>query len=282
MKVSIVMAVRDGVAHLPAAFDSVLAQTLRDWELVIVDDGSTDGTAAWLEERARQDARMRVIHQAGAGQGSARLRALRWCRGEYIANLDADDAMLPHRLEFQVRFLDCHPEIGLLGSAAELIDQRGQAYCTYILPTSDAELRQLLKQDNPFFHSAMMFRADILARAGAYDRSFTVAEDYDLWLRLAQHCRIATLPAPLIQYRTHAQSVSRIRRRAGAREVLSIHWRAVHRGWHKPWALVFSLRHVFYLVAPQAVMTLVYWRRRRLNRGTVVRTASWFPRLKRL
>jgi glycosyltransferase involved in cell wall biosynthesis len=279
--VSVIMAVRNGGDYLAEALDSVLAQTFTRWELWVVNDGSTDDTRVRLDDYARRDSRIHVVHRANGGQASARMLALSRCTGEFIGNLDADYVMLPERLERQVCFLHEHPEVGMVGSAAELIDDRGRPYCTYIWPTSDPELRLLLQRDNAFFHSAVMVRAPLLKKAGGYDAVFTVAEDYDLWLRIARHTHIANLAVPLIRYRTHVESLTRTRRRVAAREVLGIQWRAIRRGWHRPWATVFLLRPLFYLLAPQLVAEAIYWYRERRNRGVVVRTASPWPRLGR-
>jgi cellulose synthase/poly-beta-1,6-N-acetylglucosamine synthase-like glycosyltransferase len=278
VRVSIVMAVRNGGEYLPEAVESVLSQTFADWELVVVDDGSIDGSGARLDDYASRDTRIHVEHRVSCGQAKALSDALELCRGDYMGNLDADDAMLPERLEQQVRFLDAHPDVGLLGSAAEFMDESGRPYGTHVWPTSDRELRQLLQRYNPFFHSAVMLRAAVLRMSGGYDPKYTVAHDYDLWMRMARHGRIANLPMPLIRYRTHPQSLTRSRRQLAAYEALSIQWTAVRRGWHNPLSLVYFLRPLFYLLAPQAMVEAVYQRRARRNRGIVVRTASLWPR----
>jgi glycosyltransferase involved in cell wall biosynthesis len=273
-KVSVAMAVHNGGEYLTEAIDSILTQTYAEWELIVIDDGSTDQTASRLDPYAERDTRIRVTHQSNTGLATALQRAVAQCQGEYIARLDADDAMLPERLERQVRFLDDHPEIGLLGTAAELMDERSQPYCTYVWPTTDAELRHLLQRDNAFFHSAVMLRSTVLREVGSYDARYGGAEDYELWLRMAQRCRLASLPDALIRYRTHARNISRVQHRASARAAFGVQIKAVLRGWHPVWALVFSARPIAHALAPYPVLDYVFRRRARRNRGVVVRAAN--------
>ena len=246
--VSVLMGVRDGAAWLPGAIQSVLGQTLEDLELIVVDDGSTDATPALLA--APRDPRLIVERQPRAGLAVALNRALGRARGPLVARLDADDVALPTRLERQRAFLLAHTEVGLLGTAARVIDESGRDVEIIRPPEDDRDIRRVLIRRNPFVHSSVMLRRSVLASAGGYDPSFPVAQDYDLWLRLSAITRMANLAEPLIVRRlvagrvTAARDAERLRAEARAR------WRAVRRGAYPAWGAVFALRPLLALALP--------------------------------
>jgi glycosyltransferase involved in cell wall biosynthesis len=246
--VSVLMGVRDGAAWLSRAISSVLAQTLTDLELVVVDDGSTDATAALLA--AVPDPRLVVERQTRAGLAVALNRALARARAPLIARLDADDVALPARLERQRAFLLAHPEVGLLGTAARVTDGSDRDVAITRPPEDDAGIRRALIRRNPFVHSSVMLRRALVSSVGGYDESFVVAQDYDLWLRLSPITRMANLPEPLVIRRlvagrvTEARDDDRLRAEARAR------WRAVRAGTYPPWSALFALRPLLALALP--------------------------------
>ncbi|HKW90389.1 MAG TPA: glycosyltransferase, partial [Methylomirabilota bacterium] len=154
--VSVLMSVRDGARWVAAAIDSVLGQTLSDLELIVVDDGSTDDTPMLLT-RVR-DPRLVVERQAHAGLARALGRGLALARAPLVARLDADDLARPDRLERQHAFLAAHPEVGLLGAAARVVDEAGREVGEVRPPEDDATLRRVLIRRNPFVHSSIMAR----------------------------------------------------------------------------------------------------------------------------
>ena len=202
--VSVLMPVRNGEAWLGQGIASMLSQELADFELLIVDDGSSDGTPLVLEQFARADDRIRVIRQEPQGIVAALNRALAAARAPYLARLDADDRAMPERLCRQHAFMQAHSGIVLLGSGAEVIDQSGAVVGRLSPPTGGAELMRILRRSNPFIHSTVMMRAAPVRELGGYRAAFLAAEDYDLWLRMAERGEIANLADPLIQYRRHA------------------------------------------------------------------------------
>src|SRR4051794_7899141 len=161
-QVSVVMPVRNGARWLGEAIESVLSQTFGDLELVIIDDGSTDDTPCVLDEYARRDGRVRVIGQPQLGLASALNRGVREVGAEVIARLDADDRMQPERIERQIGFFRAHPETALLGSWAEKIDEQGR-HLGWLRPQTRArELIATLQRTNPFIHSSIMVRSEIV------------------------------------------------------------------------------------------------------------------------
>ena len=269
--VSVVMAVRNGEAYLRDAMDSILAQTLGDFEFIVVDDGSTDGTLSILEDYARLDFRVRVLSQAPQGLGPALNRAISVARGKYIARMDADDVALPERLSRQVAFLEAHPDVGLLGTAVCEVDPGGHPRAVFMMPEGDKQLRRALIRYNPFFHASVMIRRSVLDRVGLYTEEMHWAEDYDLWMRLARHTRLANLQEVLLHRRTEYSGSHSVRHeREQVRHALAIRWRAIRMGMYPLTAMVHLIRPTLMLVLPASLRrSLRLWQRRH---GRIVRT----------
>lgn len=205
-RVSVLISVHDGEATLPATLESIRAQTFGDLEIVVVNDGSTDGTAALL--RGCTDPRLRVIEQPRAGLTKALNAGLRTARGEIIARLDADDTAHPERIAVQVEALDRDPELGLLGSWADIVDERGRVIRRERPPVDDAAIRAQLLWDNAFLHSAIAFRRGVVERVGRYDEAVARSQDYDLVWRVSRVAALANIPRPLLRWRRSVRSIS--------------------------------------------------------------------------
>lgn len=205
--VSVVMPVYNGERYLKEAVESVLNQTLSDFEFIIINDGSTDNTCAIL--KSFTDGRGNLIDQEHQGLIASLNRGLAIARGEYVARMDSDDIALPDRLEKQVAFLRAHPEIGILGTACRLIDEGGLDLGVMRWPIHDLEIRWTSLLSSPFGHPTVMVRRDILMRDGLkYDEAFQRVEDYRLWTRVLSHTRGGNLDEPLLRYRVHPDRVT--------------------------------------------------------------------------
>jgi glycosyltransferase involved in cell wall biosynthesis len=205
--VSVVMAVRNGERFLNDAVKSVCEQTFEDLELIAVDDGSEDSTAQILAAASAADRRLVVIRQQRAGRSAARNRAIKSARAPLIAILDHDDVALPDRLATQHRFLEAHPQIGLVGSRVSFIDDAGRQFYETQCALDDASIRRVFETGTPFAHSAVMFRKDVFLETSGYRPAFTAAQDLDLWMRMSERAQLANLPDVLTRYRVHpAQS----------------------------------------------------------------------------
>jgi len=198
-KVSVLMCVYNDEQFVSQAIESVLAQTYQDFEFVIVDDGSTDGTAAILAKYARTDRRIRILSQANTGTTAAANFGLAQCRGVYVARLDSDDISLPHRLEVEVNFLDRHPDIALVGGGTEVIDVQGRAVGVRNIRASSP--KRALRHRCIYQQSDVMFRREVVLALGGYREKFHNAQDYDLWLRISEVAGIAKLMDILGQWR---------------------------------------------------------------------------------
>ncbi len=195
--------------YLAEAIDSVLGQSFQEWELVAVDDGSSDDSLSILERYSLVDFRVRVIAMPHAGIVSTRNTAIDAARGKFIAALDNDDAMLPQRLERQVEFLRNYPTIVAVGGGGILVDADGDPLINRVFPTSSEEVEsELLAGRNPLMQSCMMFRRDAMLQAGGYQDGRSFAEDYDLFLRLTEIGGIANLNEVLIRQRQHISRAS--------------------------------------------------------------------------
>lgn len=206
--VSVILPVYNGEGFIAEAVDSILRQTFSDLELIVVDDGSDDGTTSVLA--SFEDPRLRV-HTLPENQGivTALNRGFELARGELIARQDADDRSYPLRLEAQVAAFRLDPELIVLGTACDVVDSEGRFLHTHRLPLEDSVLRWRMLFQNSFVHSSVMFRrraVDDLAIL--YDPEHRHAEDYDLWCRLLHHGKGANLPEPLLALRRHPGQVS--------------------------------------------------------------------------
>lgn len=201
------MSVYNGARYLERALDSVLSQTLPDFEFIIVDDASTDETPAILDRYS--DARIVVLrNKVNLGLTRSLNRGLRVTSGEFVARQDADDLSLPHRLASQVEFLDSHSRISLVGTGFVQIDHEGRELGAVEMPTEPDQIREMLFYAHCFCHGSVMARRADLQTVGGYDKRFVTAQDTELWLRLAEAHRLTNLPAPLYAFRTHTESVA--------------------------------------------------------------------------
>jgi len=211
-QISVVMPVRDGARWLGEAIASLQDQTLSDFELIIVDDGSADDSPRIIEASSRDDPRIRAFRQERLGLVPALNRGLLESRAPLIARLDADDRAHPLRLQRQSQYMASHPEVGLLGTWADTIDEQGFLIGSLKPATRPEQLARLLARMNPFVHSSTMMRKAIVQKAGFYRSAFEGAEDYDLWMRISEVAKIANLRECLLQYRVHPASVTHVAR----------------------------------------------------------------------
>lgn len=216
-RVSVVMPVRNGGCFLSEAIQSILGQTFRDFEFIIVDDGSVDNTREILAQAAARDPRVRILSQPPSGIVAA-LEAARACaRGTYLARMDADDVSSPDRLARQVEFLDRNPLIIALGGQVRIIDATGRALKLGRWPVSEKACKTHLEIGSPLCHPAVMMRATAVEACGGYKGVSEPAEDYDLWLRLSKIGEFANLNEIVLDYRVHSNSVTFTRAKANAR-----------------------------------------------------------------
>lgn len=210
--VTVLLAVKDGAATIGQALASVLGQTFRDLELVVVDDGSTDATPDRLA--AVDDARLRVLrNEASAGLASALNRGLDQARGRYVARLDADDVAFPGRLAAQVAVLEARPRLALLGTATIELEASGRLGALHVPPIGVNAVRWHALFGAPVFHPTVMLDREALDRHGLrYDPTFEESEDYDLWSRLLEVAEVDNLERAYVIRRIHSAQATKTRR----------------------------------------------------------------------
>ncbi|KUR76297.1 glycosyltransferase [Novosphingobium sp. FSW06-99] len=209
--ISVAMSIYDGERFLAAAIESVLGQTFADFEFLILDDGSRDASRAIAAHYAARDHRIRLIARENRGLVASLNELLALARAPLVARMDADDVCLPDRFARQVAVLAARPEIGVLGTWTEDIDENDTPYPLDALdhPVDHAQFIAAIDAGAPLLcHPAVMFRRDLVLSVGGYHPAFRHCEDLDLWLRLASVTQIANLPERLLQYRHYSQQVS--------------------------------------------------------------------------
>lgn len=228
-RVTLLLPVRNGLPWLGAALASIFGQTFRNFELILLEDGSTDGTPELL--KVLHDPRLRIIETGGVGIARALNIGLEAARGVYIARHDADDESLPTRLARQVAALESRPDIDVVATVAEYIDASGRvvdnAWVQTVRRQHDAALTpeaiaELMPLTCCITHGSILARTEVLRSVGGYRPEMVPAEDYDLWLRLLPRHRFIKLEERLYRYRVHAdQSGVRMRERQTRQTVLA-------------------------------------------------------------
>lgn len=241
-KISIIMSVRNGERYLGDAINSILMQTYKDFEFIIVDDGSTDASPLILKRFT--DKRIKILTNIiKKGLTKSLNIALNVSRGEYIARMDDDDIARKDRLERQINFLSSHKEIGVVGSWVRLVDKNGKEIGLLKFPCKNTAIIKKIFLYNPIRHSTVLFRKNLIKKYGKYDSDLDGAEDYDLWLRLAKKTKLANIALPLLSYRIHKDRVSEKEEKKVLRSALKARIKAILQ-YH------YSKQNLIYLIIP--------------------------------
>lgn len=205
--VSVVMSVYNDEERVGRSIDSILQQTFQDFEFIIINDGSTDGTAQVLDRYADQDSRIRVIHQENTGLTQALIRGCQQAKGQFIARQDADDWSHPDRLQQQIDHIQRHPEIGFMSCTVQYVGPQGEPLIVISRAKDSQQATQALIHDRqgPPAHGSVLFRKSLYHQVGGYRPEFYFAQDSDLWLRMAEKSLFASIA-----------------------QVLYIHWREIY------------------------------------------------------
>lgn len=201
-RVSVIMAVYNGERFLAEAIESILNQTLLDFEFIIVNDASTDNTEAIVRTYLEKDSRIKLINNdVNSERSVSRNKGIEMSSGKYISVIDADDICLPEKLEKQVQFLDAHQDVGLVGTAFYSIDEKGKELSFH--PSPKPWIREAIHFT---CFPSIMVRKSCLDAVGAYRALFEPAEDYDLWMRVSEKYGVGNISEPLFRYRVHGES----------------------------------------------------------------------------
>lgn len=240
-KVSVLIGVYNAAETLPKTLDSIAAQTFGDFEVVAVNDASTDRSQAVLERfRLRWGAdKLRILtNPKNLGLTKSLNLGLKQVNSPYTARIDADDWWHKDKLRLQVDFLDRHPDYGILGSAYTNVGSRRKTIVQ--VPATDADIRRTIAQRNPFAHSCVMFRTKLVKKLGGYDPKVRYGQDYDLWFRSLDQTKLANLPENLC-YRRTGSGISVDQQRAQMRQSLRTKIKYIQRyrmGWTNYLAII--------------------------------------------
>ena len=226
-KVSVVMNAFNGEAWIDESIQSVLCQTFRDFELIIVDDGSSDRT--WQKINSYSDDRIRTIRQENQGIAAAANRGVEMARSPYIARIDQDDLMMADRLQREFDYLEANPNVALVCTYAQLIYDQMLSDDFYRAPLNSKALALRLVFECPIVQPSVMFRVDVFRKLGGYDGDIRIrgADDFDLWTRMAHEYNLKCLPEPLTRYRVRSNSVSQSTKSVEHNIIISaksLHW----------------------------------------------------------
>ena len=226
--VTVLMSVYNGLPYLNQAIKSVLNQTFSDFEFLIIDDASTDGSRKALKEWANRDDRIRlVLHEENEGLGYSLNEGVKEAYGLWIARMDADDISLDERLEEQITYLREHPSIDVLGTWAVDIDSEGRRLRQRTYPVEHEEIARLI-WTNPLIHPTVMFRKSAVQAVGSYDSTVRKRQDYELWFRcLDAGLGFGNLPKVLLKYRFTGDYYDR--------NDLKVAWEQAKMGWQGCW-----------------------------------------------
>jgi glycosyltransferase involved in cell wall biosynthesis len=206
-KVTVLMSVYNGEKYLQEAIDSILGQTFKDFEFLIVNDGSTDKTGEVLE--SYHDPRIRIItNEKNIGLTKSLNKGLMLASGEYIARQDADDISMPERLKKEVEFLEQNINVGLVGTDYLFTNEKGKVVHIVKCLNGSRELRTKLLEGNQFGHGSVMLRRECIDKVGTYREEFKFSQDYDFYLRIAEVYDVANISEPLYKWRINIESVS--------------------------------------------------------------------------
>lgn len=257
VSVSVVMAVYNEEEHVEKAITSILNQSLKNFELVIVNDGSTDRTSKILQ--SQNDHRIKIIDQQNRGLYPALIAGIAHASGKYIARLDADDEAYPDRLEKQLNYLRLNPQCGWLGTGEERVDTQRGEHTTRLYPAGDAEMRTLAARCIPYSHSSIMFPREVIEGGINYPADAGFMSDFVFFQIVAKKWQVANLREVLVKRRIRDESFfqSTYKRSRQNRRLAWLNFKAAWQFGLWPHHYCFSLARLGYLMLPNSVKHVV-------------------------
>lgn len=212
VQISVLMPVYNGRKYLEQSIESILSQTFKKFEFIIVDDGSTDNSWKIIKKYAAIDKRIVTIRNKSNLRISAALnRGLGVAKGKYIARMDADDWSFPNRLQKQYNYMQKHPKVGVSGGSIEVCDNKLRVINERKYPLSDKAARKIIFRYSPFAHPTTIWNHQMIKKAGGYNRNIPLSQDYDLYFRIGKLSKFGNIKDVLLKLRTHDDSSSIVR-----------------------------------------------------------------------
>jgi glycosyltransferase involved in cell wall biosynthesis len=224
-KISVIMPTFNRACYIAEAIKSVQDQILDDWELIVVDDGSTDGTESIVRGFVEKDSRISYFkNEKNIGIAKTRNRGVTLAKADYVAMLDSDDRWAsPDKLIKQLSFLEQNKELGIVGTNASFMDENGKVTGKHTnFPTDNAGIRQTELYRNILMQSGLLIKKEAIEKAGGYDSKFTICDDHDLWLKIGKNWQFMILPSVDLSYRIHKSGITKAKHFKTACEEMKI------------------------------------------------------------
>lgn len=249
------MPVHNSENYVQASLNSIIDQTYDDFEIILIDDNSQDKTLSIV--KSFKDQRIKIIrNKRRRGVAGSLNIGLKYAKGEYIARMDSDDIARANRFKEQVRFLDTHPEVILVGSWVNIINENGKIISEKKQPVTYESVLENIMKYNPFIHSTVMFRKNILLSIGAYENDLDGAEDYDLFLRVAKKYPVCNIPKKLLSYRVHKGNITLSSMKRVERAALQARVRAITQYGYPIINVLYLIKPFFSYLIPAKIKTL--------------------------
>jgi len=255
-KISVVMSVYNGEKYLEESIKSVLNQTFKNFEFIIINDGSTDGTDNILEKFRKQDTRIKMIRQKNVGLTKSLNKGVKLAQGKYIARIDADDIAMPERLEKQLEFMESNLRLGAIGCWYYMIDKDGKIIKKCKPPTELLKIKKSLLNSVALIHPALMIKKEVLEKVNFYDEKFRYAQDRDLLFRIIEHYQQGIVPKFLLKFRYTNESISLQKEIEQKKYCMMAIKRAIKNGIYPKWCYIFILRFIISIHLPTPVRIL--------------------------
>lgn len=248
--ISVLMSVFNEERYVPVSIESILNQSFSDFEFLITDDHSSDGTLDILHKYSSLDKRIKITkHSKQLGLARSLNEQIRASKGHYLARMDGDDIAHTKRLEKQLEFLEKNSDIGMVGSFCREIDNNGRFVSLWERPTSNRSIQKAIFKFNPFIHSSIMIRKEVIINAGMYNTECKYAQDYDLWLRVVKKYKCVNIEKPLIDLRVDWSKLERKNKEA-RKYKLGILYRHIKENGYPFWYYIYLIRPWIIYILP--------------------------------
>jgi len=256
-KISVIMSVYNGGLYMRSAIDSILEQTFRDFEFIIVNDGSLDNTREILVEYTKKDPRIVLVNNGNnIGLTRSLNKGLKIAKGELIARMDADDLSFPQRLERQMKILEGNKNVGAIGSWYYIINENGEIIGNCQPPANNIRIKKAFLNSAPIIHSSLMVKSKVLENVGFYDEEFRYAQDRDLLLRIAKKYELMVITEYLVEYRNNKNSISLQKEIEQKKFCLKAIKRAIANGTYSKFYYIFTLRYYLSIYLPRPIRNM--------------------------
>jgi len=243
-KISVVMSVFNEKKYLEKAIKSIINQSFSNFEFIIIDDGSADGSAEMLDDWAKEDKRIKIIHQKNIGLTKSLNKGIKIARGKYIARMDADDISMPTRLEKEINYLKKNPKTVLVSSFVKIIDEKGHEIGELTPAVTYDKIKKMSIFSCQIYHSSSMFGKKIFEKIGGYNEKYIYAQDIELWFKFMKAYQVANIPEFLLLWRKSPKGIGVRKRRDQEKFDRKAKMEAIRNGFY-PWYYVFFLAWPF-------------------------------------